>query len=95
MWRSFHFDENTVTLDSYVTSRRQVATLLCYGDPWVLEGFQNTLPTGLDWVFFPIKDLRQAVETVQRIQMKEKIDRQLAGKSSSTPFMNIMDGYIG
>ena len=25
---------------------------------------------------------------------KEKIDRQLAGQSSSTPFMNIKDGYI-
>ena len=26
-WRSFHFDENTETLDSYVTHIRQVATL--------------------------------------------------------------------
>ena len=25
--------------------------------------------------------------------MKEKIDRQLAGLSSSTPFMNVRDGY--
>ena len=29
-WRSFHFDENTKTLDSYITHVRQVATLLGY-----------------------------------------------------------------
>ena len=27
-WRSFHFDENTETLDAYITSIGQVATLL-------------------------------------------------------------------
>ena len=43
---------------------------------------------------FPIEDLRQAVETAKRTLTKEKIDRQLAGKSSLTPFMNIKDGYI-
>ena len=30
-WRSFHFDENIETLDSYATLLRQVATLLSYG----------------------------------------------------------------
>ena len=40
----------------------------------------------------PIEDLRQAVETA-RILTKEKIDKQLVGQSSSTPFMNIQDGY--
>ena len=38
-------------------------------------------------------DLRQAVETTKRILMKEKIDRQLAGQTSSTPFMSIRDKY--
>ena len=28
-WRSFNFDENTGTIDTYVTQIRQVATLLC------------------------------------------------------------------
>ena len=51
-------------------------------------------PTRLYWVLFPIEDLRQAVETAKRILTKEKIDRQLAGQSSSTLFMNIKDGYI-
>ena len=36
-------------------------------------------------------DLRQAVETAKRVLMKEKIDRQLAGQSSLTPFMNMRD----
>ena len=36
-------------------------------------------------------DLRQAVETAKRILMKEKTDRQLAGQTSSTPFMSIRD----
>ena len=37
-------------------------------------------------------DLRKAVETAKRILTKEKIDRQLAGQTSSTPFMSIRDG---
>ena len=36
-------------------------------------------------------DLRQAVETAKRTLMKEKIDRQLAGQTSLTPFMSIKD----
>ena len=38
---SFHFDENTETLDSYVTCIRQVTTLLGYGKPQVLEVFKK------------------------------------------------------
>ena len=36
-FRSFHFDENTETVDAYVICIRQVATLLGYGKPMVLE----------------------------------------------------------
>ena len=36
-WRSFTFDENTETIDSYVIRIRQVATLLGYGEPQILE----------------------------------------------------------
>ena len=93
MWRSFHFNENAERLDSCVTCIRQIYRLLDYGKPQVLEVFKNTLPTRLYWVLFPIEDLRQAVETAKRILMKEKIDRQLAGQSFSTPFINIKDGY--
>ena len=38
-------------------------------------------------------DLRQAVETAKRILTKEKIDRKLAGQTSSTPFMSVRDGH--
>ena len=89
----FHFNENTETLDIYITSIRQVATLLGYGKPQVLEVFKNNFPTRLYWILFPIKDIRLAVATTKRIITEEKIDRQLAGQSSSTPFMNIKDGY--
>ena len=87
-------DEITETLDAYVTHVRYVATLSGYGEPQILEVFKNTLPTKLYWVLFPIGDLRQVVEKAKRILTKEKIDRQLAGQSSSTPFINMKDSYI-
>ena len=71
---------------------RQVATLLGYGEPQILEVFKSTLPTKLYWVLFLIEDLRQAVETVKRILTKEKLDRQLTGQTSTSPFMSIRDG---
>ena len=74
-WRSFNFDENTETIDAYVHCLKQVATLLGYGEPQILEVFKNTLPAKLYWILFPIEDLRQAVETAKRILTKEKIDR--------------------
>ena len=37
VWRSFSFDENTETIDAYVTHIRQVANLLGYGEPQILE----------------------------------------------------------
>ena len=71
---------------------RQVATLLGYGEPQILEVFKNTLPTKLYWVLFPIENLRQAVETAKRILTKEKLDRPFTGQTSTSPFMNIRDG---
>ena len=91
-WISFSFDENTETIDSYVTRIRQVATLLGYEEPQILEVFKNTLPTKLYWILFPIEDLRQAVEMAKRILTKEKLDEQLTGQSSTSQFMNIRDG---
>ena len=72
-WRSF--DENTETIDSYVIRIRQVAALLGYGEPQILEVFKNTLPTKLYWILFHIEDLRQAVESAKRILTKEKLDK--------------------
>ena len=92
VWRSFNFDENTETIDAYVHCIRQVAALLGYREPQILEVLKNTLPTKLYWMLFPIEDLRQAVETAKRILTKEKSDRQLTGQTSSSPFMNIREG---
>ena len=66
-------------IDAYVNYIRQVATLLGYQEPQILEVFKNTLPTKLYWVLFPIMDVRQVVETAKTVLMTEKIDRQLAG----------------
>ena len=67
MWSSFHFDENTETLDAYATHISQVAALLCYGKPQVLEVFfKNTPPMRLYWLLFPIDNLRLAVETARK-----------------------------
>ena len=86
--------ENTETIDAYVTHIRQVAALLGYGEPQILEVFKNTLPTKLYWILFPIEDLRQTVETAKRILTEEKLDRQLTGQTPpATLFMSIRDGH--
>ena len=90
-WRSFHFDENAETIDAYAHHIRQEANFLGYQDPQILEVFKNTLPSKLNWVLFPIEDLRATVDTDKRMLTKEKTDKQLAGQSSSTPFMSMRD----
>ena len=40
---------------------------------------------------FPIEDLRQAVETAKRILTNEKLEKQLTGQSSASPFMSVRD----
>ena len=90
---TFTLDENTETIDAYVRCIRQVAALLGYGEPQILEVFKNTLPTNLYSTLFPIEDLRQVVEIAKRILTKEKLDRQWTGQSSSTPFMSIRDDH--
>ena len=71
---------------------RQVANLLGNGEPQILEVFKNTLPTKLYWILFPKEDLRQAVDTAKRILTKEKLDKQLAGQTSTSPFISIREG---
>ena len=87
MWRSFHYDESTDTIDSYVSRIKQVAVLLNYGEPQILELFKNTLPSWLYYMLYPINELRAAVEMAKRVLTKEKIDKQRTGQSSASPFM--------
>ena len=71
---------------------RQVANLLGYGEPQILEVFKNTLPTKLYWILFPIEDLRQAVDTAKRILTKDKLDKELTGQTSTSPFISVREG---
>ena len=92
MWRSFHYDENTDMIDSYILKVKQVASLLNYGEPEILELFKNTLPNKLYWILFPINNLRKAVYTAKRVLSKETLDKQLTGQASNiSPFMNMTD----
>ena len=90
-WRSFTFDENTETIDSYVIRVRQDTTPLGYGEPQILEAFKDTLPTKLYWILFPIDDLRQMVDMAKRILTKEKLDKELTGQTPTSPFMSVRD----
>ena len=44
VWGSFSFDETTQTIDAYVTHIRQLATLLGYGEPQIIEVFKTHSP---------------------------------------------------
>ena len=92
VWRSFQYDENTDTIDSHILKIKQVASLLNYGEPEILQLFKNTLPSKLYWILFPINNLREAIDAAKRVLNKEKLDKQLMGQASSTsPFMKLRD----
>ena len=42
-------------------------------------------------MLFPINNRRDAVTTVKQVMIKEKIDRQKTGQSSTTPFIRVSD----
>ena len=92
VWQSFQYDENTDTIDTYICKIKQVAALLNYGEPQILELFKNTLPSKLYWILFPINNLRDAVDATKRVLTKEKLDKQLSGQAgAATPFMQVKD----
>ena len=64
----------------------QVAAMLNYGEMQILENFKNTLPYQLYSTLINVNNLRDAIDLAKRVLMKEKLDRQLTGQSS-TPFM--------
>ena len=87
-WRSFQVDEATNTIDGYIQKVKQMAALLDYGDPQILELFKNILPSRLYYMLYPIDNLREAVEMAKRILTKEQMDKK-AGQSSASPFMQV------
>ena len=85
-WRSFQFDETTNTIDGYMQKVKQVAALLDYSEPQILELFKNTLPSRLYHMLYQIDNLRAAVETAKRLLTKEQMDKK-AGQSTTSPFV--------
>ena len=84
--RTFTFDKNMDTVDSYVLKMSQVVAMLNYGEMQILENFKNTLPYRLYLTLINVNNLRDAIDLAKRVLTKEKLDRQLTGQSS-TPFM--------
>ena len=87
-WRTFKFDENMNTIDSYVLRMSQVVAMLNYGEMQILENFKNTLLYRLYLTLINVNNLRDAIDLAKRVLTKEKLDRQLTGQSS-TPFMKV------
>ena len=85
-WRTFKYDENTATVDSFVLRMSQVAAMLNYGEMQILENFKNTLAYWLYSTLINVNNLRDAIVLAKRVLTKEKLDRQLTGQSF-TPFM--------
>ena len=76
----------------HVSKIKQVAALLNYEEPQILELFKNTLPSKLYLVLFPINNLRDAVDATKRVLTEEKLDKQLSGQAgTTTPFMKVGD----
>ena len=54
-----------------------------YGEMQILENFKNTLPYRLYLTLINVNNLRDAIDLTKRVLIKEKLDRQLAGQSST------------
>ena len=85
-WRTFKFDENTDSIDSYVLRMIEVAAMLNCGEMQILENFKNTLLYQLYLTLINVNNLRDTIDLSKRALTKEKLDRQLTGQFS-TPFM--------
>ena len=65
VWRSFQFDEATDPIDGYIHKVKQIASLLDYGDPQILELFKNTLPSMLYYLLYHIDNLNVTIDTAK------------------------------
>ena len=87
-WRTFKFDENTDSIDSYVLRMSQVMAMLNYGEMQILENFKNTLLYRLYSTLINVNNLRDTIDLAKQVLTKEKLDRQMTGQSL-TPFMKV------
>ena len=85
--RSFHFDQNTETIDAYVTCISSYMFRL-----WGATNFRSIQKHTPYKILLGIIYLRQAVKTAKKNINKRK-DRKLARQSSSTPFISVKDNY--
>ena len=83
VWRTFKFDENTDSIDSYILRMSQVAAMLNYGEMQILENLKNTLLYILYSTLINVSNLRDATDLAKRVLTSEKFDRQLTGQSST------------
>ena len=67
-WRTFTFDENADSVDSYVLRMSQVTAMLNYGEMQILE---NTLPYQLYSTLINVNNLRDAIDLAKRVLTKE------------------------
>ena len=86
--RTFKFDDNTDTIDSYVLRMSQVAVMLNYGENADFGKFQKHLPYRLYSTVINVNNSKDAIDLAKRVLTKEKLIRQLTGQSS-TPFMRM------
>ena len=61
----------------------QVMAMLNYGEMQILENFKKTLPYRLYSTLINVNNLRDTIDLAKRVLMKEKLDRQLTGQSST------------
>ena len=72
-WRTFKFDENTDSVDSYVLRMSQVAAMLNYGEMQILENFKNTLPYRLYSTLINVNNLRDAIDWLSECLQKKNL----------------------
>ena len=70
-WRTFKFDENMDTVDSYVLRMSQVAAMLNYGEMQILENFKNTFLYRLYSTLIKVNNLRDAIDLAKRVLTKK------------------------
>ena len=97
-WRSFTFDENTKTIDSYVIRIRQVTNLLGYGEPHIknvfeLEGVINSRDCKFEFLnssvpIYPEKELILKPDEQKLV----KVRASFVDKISGLAIIKIIDG---
>ena len=88
-WRTFKFDENTDTIDSYVLRMSQVLAILNYGEMQILENFKNTLLYRLYSTLINVNNLRDTIDLAKRVLIKRKIGQTI----NWTILHSIHEGY--